>query len=212
MAQEQKDKRLFVSTLVLVILHVAGFIGIRSSYRDIFLQLSPINLLLSTVLLLLNHKEFNKPFYLFCGITFLSGFFIELLGIKTGLIFGSYSYGNTLGFKIAGVPFIIGINWLILVYSVGVICNKLNISLFFKSLLGAAMLVILDFFMEPVAIRHDFWHWNALTIPTQNYIAWFITGFLLLLIFYRSSFEKDNKLAQALYLVQLVFFILLGIF
>ena len=38
----------------------------------------------------------------------------ESLGVNYGLIFGNYEYGNNLGFKFFGVPFLIGINWIIL--------------------------------------------------------------------------------------------------
>ena len=34
----------------------------------------------------------------------LIGFVIEVIGVKTGYVFGSYSYGDSLGFKILEVP------------------------------------------------------------------------------------------------------------
>ena len=211
MSEKQKDKKLFVSTILLVILHLAGFIGLHTSYRELFLQLTPFNLLVSALLLFLNQKDTNWSFYIFCFITFSFGYFIEVLGVKTGFIFGPYVYGNMLGFRLAGVPLVIGLNWLMLVYSVGIICNRLKTNLFLKSIAGAGMLVALDLFIEPVAIKYNFWRWENV-IPVQNYIAWFITSLLMLFIFYRASFEKNNPMANALYIVQLVFFILLGNF
>ena len=44
------------------------------------------------------------------------GFFVELLGVKTGLIFGNYHYGATFGAKWQDVPYLIGLNWAAMVF------------------------------------------------------------------------------------------------
>ncbi|HEY0030318.1 MAG TPA: carotenoid biosynthesis protein [Bacteroidia bacterium] len=212
MSTEQKDKLLFVSTIILVVIHLAGILGIRSVYHDLFLLLSPLNLMISSFLLFLNHKDFNKHFYLFMLLCFFTGFSVEVAGVYTGQIFGEYSYGNTLGYKLLNVPVIIGLNWLMLVYSVGIICHQVKVNKYIKSLMGAGLLVILDFFIEPVAIKYDFWSWTHNQVPIQNYIAWFITAFLLLLLFNNLKFNKTNRLAKTMYIIQLVFFVLLSVF
>ncbi len=211
MSNEQKDKRLFVSTIILVVVHVTGIIGLQTEYKNLFLMCTPINLLLSIGLLFWNHNDFSKSFFIFSALTFLIGYCVEVAGVKTGMIFGYYSYGKTLGFKILDVPVIIGINWLMLIYIVGVIFNKLNLPGFFKSFFGAATLTTLDFFIEVVAIKYDFWKWLNYTPPLQNFVAWFIVSFLLLLIFNSMNFNKNNKLAQGLFIIQLVFFVTLSI-
>ncbi len=212
MTSEQKDRTLFVSTIILVIIYAGGLTGLLSGYRNHFLIFTPINLLISVFLLFLNHKDFNRPFYIFAIIGFLLGYLIEVVGIKTGIIFGKYSYGNTFGLKILDVPLVIGLNWLMLIYCVGIICNQLNINIIYKSILGAVMLIILDYFIEPVATKLDFWSWSNSEVPLQNYIAWFIASFFLLLFFHNLRFNKTNKLAQALFIVQLVFFTVLSVF
>jgi len=206
MSATQKDKRLFVSTIILVIIHVAGIIGIHSPYKDLFLSLSAANLLVSAALLLWNHKSFDTSLLSFIILTFLGGYFIEVLGVKTNLIFGSYEYGNTLGLKMLEVPVIIGVNWMMLVYCAGMIANRLNVSKFIKSTAGAALLTALDLLIEPVAIRYDFWDWYEGLPPLQNYVAWFIVSFLLLLVFNTLKFNKENKLATTLFIIQLIFF------
>lgn len=210
MSNEQKDKRLFVSTIILVVVHLAGIIGLQTEHKDLFLICTPLNLLLSISLLFWNHTEFNKSFFIFSILTFLVGYFIEVVGIKTGMIFGHYSYGKTLGFKLLDVPVIIGINWLMLIYIIGVICNRFNFSSLIKSISGAALLTTLDFFIEVVAIKYNFWKWANYTPPIQNFVAWFIVSFLLLLLFNSMNFSKNNKLAQGLFIIQLVFFVTLS--
>ena len=213
MSNGQKDKWLFASSIALVVIHLAGIIGIHSSYRDLFLVLSPLNLIVSISILFLNHKTFTQPFALFCVIVFAGGFLVEVIGVKTGIIFGNYTYGNTLGIQFLGVPIIIGINWLMLIYCVGIICNRFyNSSDLLKSMFGAIMMVFLDFFIEPVAIKYDFWSWTKIVIPFQNYIAWYILSFLFLMLFYSSKFSKENKLAPVLFIIQLIFFVTLALF
>ncbi len=205
----QKDKRLFVSTIVLVVFHLVGIVGILSSYRDVFLHLTPFNLILSSALLFINQKAINKKFYIICAIVFTLGYLVELVGVKTGLIFGSYRYGSTLGYKLMDIPLIIGLNWLMLIFSVGCICHRIKASVYIKSLIGALMMVALDLLIEPVAMKYDFWQWKDSIIPLQNYVAWFLTSTILLILINKLDFDKNNKLAQALYITQMVFFSIL---
>jgi len=200
------------SIALIIILHAVGLLGLSSSYRYLFLMLSPVNLLLCFLILLINQQEKNKAFTLFCVIIFILGFSLELIGVKTGLLFGEYAYGNTLGIKLLNVPLIIGINWLLLVYCAGVILHKLQLHIVLKCLIGAAMLTFLDVLIEPVAIKLDFWNWNQGQIPIQNYIAWFIISFFMLLLFEKMRFNKNNLPAKVLYVVQVVFFALLNLF
>ncbi|CAN5404521.1 hypothetical protein BH10BAC1_BH10BAC1_21270 [soil metagenome] len=210
MTAEQKDKRLFVSTIILVVVHVAGIIGILSPYKDSFLILTPLNLLVSITLLFWNHKDFSNSFNVFCVLTFIIGFTVEWIGVHTKLLFGHYTYGEVLGPKILDIPVIIGVNWLMLIYSVGVVCNKINTNAFVKSFIGAAALVLLDLFIEPVAMKYNFWNWFEGAPSIRNFIDWFIIAFLLLLLFNALKFNKNNALAKALLIVQLIFFVTLS--
>jgi putative membrane protein len=208
----KKEKNiLFISTLVLVIVHLAGVIGIHSCYNDTFLSLTPANLVLSASLLICNQKEFNPAFFIFLVSTFLIGFFIEVVGVHTGIVFGWYTYGERLGFKLWDVPLVMGLNWLVLIFAAGVISNRIRSNKFVKSAVGACLLIVLDFVLEPVAIKFGFWSWSG-SIPLKNYVAWYLISYILLLLFHSLQFNKENKLAQPLYIIQLVFFVLLCVF
>ncbi len=201
-----------IASALLILFHLVGAIGLLSPYKELVLQLTPINLILSTVILLSLQMEFNRSFLIFCLIIFLSGFFLEVAGIQTGVIFGNYKYGQTLGIQFLNVPLVMGFNWLMLIYSAGVIFEPLKTNKYIKSLLGSGLLVGLDLLLEPVAIKYDFWTWDQGIIPIQNYIAWFIAAFFMLLLFYNLNFSKNNRLALLLYIVQFVFFSILNIF
>ena len=197
----------------MVATYVAGVIGLLLPLSlPYFLALTPFNLLLSAGILLAFHSDWNKPFLLYCLTSYLTGYLVEVAGVATGQVFGEYSYGATLGVKLWGVPLLIGLNWLILIYSTGVICAPLRIPMLLKAALASSLMVLLDFFIEPVAISLDFWSWETSYIPVQNYVAWFVVSFFLHMLFYRLPFRKENPAAKLLYLLQLVFFFILCLF
>jgi putative membrane protein len=188
-------------------MYTAGLIGLNWSLStDIFRVLVPFHLLSNAFFLLIFHKEINRNFLIFCIITILTGFFIELAGVKTGIIFGKYWYGKTLGIKLWEIPLVIGINWLVLVYITGVISDNLKIHLILKAMIGAFLMTALDFLIEPIAIQQDFWHWQNEIVPLQNYIAWFCTAFVLQIFFQLLSFQKKNPLATTVFILQVLFF------
>jgi len=204
---------LLVAVAVLVIFHAVGFWGLVFSGNPVyFQQLTPLNLLLTSVLLFSFHRCWNMAFLLFAGTVFLAGFLAEAVGVHTGLLFGSYSYGKALGIKVWEVPLLIGLNWLMLVYSTGHISNYTRLPWVAKAIVGALMMVLLDYFIEPVAMRYDFWNWQGDFVPFSNYIGWLILAFLLQLYLQRGGFSKQNKLAPYVYLVQLAFFIGLNMY
>ena len=201
-----------VAISILINSHICGIIGLISPYKELFLILTPINLIISTILLFIYQKDFSRQFLVFAALIFLLGYLVELIGVKTGQVFGEYEYGETLGLKIFSIPIIMGLNWLNLIYCVGIVMNKYKINNYLKSCIGAAILTCIDFFLEPVAIKNDFWIWNSTTVPIQNYVAWFVFSFIFLLIFQFLKFNKTNKLAMPFIVIQFLFFFILCFF
>ncbi|WP_017729969.1 carotenoid biosynthesis protein [Nafulsella turpanensis] len=198
---------------LMVATYLAGIVGlILPVSRTLFQSLTPVNLLLSAGILFSFHRQWNSAFILFAVVCYLLGFFSEVVGVATGLLFGSYTYGPVLGFQLWEVPLIIGLNWLMLIYSTGTICANLPLSKFLKALFASGLMVLLDFFIEPVAMALNFWQWENEQIPVQNFIAWFVISFILHLLFFLLPFPKGNPAAKILYLCQLVFFIILCLF
>jgi len=202
----------YLTHAILINSHLCGVIGMLSPYKDLFILLTPFNLILSTVILFYHHSDFTKQFWIFAITICLAGYFLEVAGVQTGVIFGEYKYGTSLGFQLFGVPLVMGLNWLVLIYSVGVMFQSLKIHSVIKSLLGASILTFLDFFIEPIAIKYNYWTWQEVQVPLQNYVAWYIASFIFLLFFYNLKFNKNNKIAFLLYIVQLLFFVLLNLF
>jgi putative membrane protein len=191
---------------ILLLFHIVGIIGFSSPWQELFLQLTPFHLLLVFGYLVLFQEHVNVAFLKFMLTVTLSSYLIELAGVQTGKIFGDYQYGEALGIKIGGTPLLIGVLWFILIYSIGTQLKSLKIQWFFKALLGATMMLVIDLFIEPVAINLGFWSWDNDTIPVQNYVAWFTISFCYFLIFYKMSLPK-NRIAPLIYWMQLGFFI-----
>jgi len=59
----------------------------------------------------------RTDFYISLIAVSIIGFLIEVIGVKTGYIFGRYYYGQSLGYHLLSVPLLIGLNWGVLLYS-----------------------------------------------------------------------------------------------
>lgn len=187
-------------------------------------------MLLMFLLLIWTQNDKNKYFYLFLIVCFLGGIGVEIIGINTTLLFGDYTYGNVLGFKVQNVPLLIGINWFIIIYCSGIsiqtilmkAINRISADtgkdpMALKALSviidGATLAVFFDWLMEPVAVKLGYWIWNGDgSIPAFNYLCWFIVSILLLCVFHFAKFNKRNKFAVNLLLIQLMFFLILRTF
>jgi putative membrane protein len=208
-----KQSRSSILIAVLIIFYTVGTIGILTpEYHAYFLSLSFFNLLLSFVIVLLADNTHSLRFYIFILLCFLVGFAAEVIGTKTGLLFGNYFYGNNLGMKISGVPLVIGINWGILVITSASIINRLNLSLLPSVVLSSLLMTALDLLMEPVAIESDYWTWVGGSIPIYNYVCWFLVALPLHYIYFKLKLVKSNKVYDALFIILILFFSLLNIF
>lgn len=198
-----------ISISIIILFHVVGLIGFIWA-PELFKKLSPVNLLLSILLILISAKQTHYKFYFSLITIAVIGFCIEVVGVKTELIFGTYTYGSAMGFQLFSVPLLIGANWAILLYCSSQFCKFKNHII--NSLFGAFLMTFLDYFIEQCASKFDFWYWKNDEIPLKNYLAWFIISFILNLIFQKTLSENINKTAKAFYLTEIIFFALLFFF
>ena len=207
-----KLNKTIICTIFIVMFHLVGLFGfLNPKLVELFIVLVPFHLLLMLSLLVISTNDFSVNIRIFAIIVYLSGFFIEVIGVNTGLIFGSYTYGEALGFKLFSTPLLIGVNWLILVYCTGIFLEQFKIkSTLIFCLIGALALLSLDFLIEPIAIRFDYWAWAGSEIPLQNYLGWYLFSFLLFWIFRGLDFQKQNKAAIVLLFAQAGFFLVLN--
>jgi uncharacterized membrane protein len=203
-----RDKKVMLALGVLIIFHAVGLYGLALSADPAWYRaLTPLNLLLTTGLLLAFHRPWNKGFLFFAALVLLTGFGVEVIGIHTGLLFGHYRYGQALGPKLWEVPLLIAGNWLLLVYMTGTTVQTLAVPWWGRALLAAGLMVLLDLLIEPVAAVMDLWTWQGYRIPASNYWGWLGVGLLLQLYFQRTRLARYNPLAPVVYGLQLLFFI-----
>lgn len=202
-----------LSILFIIVFHIVGFLGFTlTKTNPFFLQLVPFHLLLMAGILIANFKAITaQTIYAILAIG-AAGYVTEVIGVKTGVIFGHYYYGNTLGYKLFSTPLLIGVNWFIVVFSVGgTLRSLLKNQKILRTILGAVILVVLDYFIEPVAIKFDYWSWNNNSIPFQNYVGWFFVSLAMMAFYNYYDFKKTNKVYKTLCITQLLFFIALNI-
>ncbi len=223
MFQTKNNIALFIALLF----HVSGAIGILfSPYKDWFVQHTSLNLLLMAALLVYTQPQKNIAFFLFLVAAFAIGMLTEIIGVNTGQLFGSYSYGNLMGAKTGGVPYLIGIQWFVTAFCSGSTMHQIHLWATKKpdevnskfpswvkplSLIvdGALLAVFFDYVMEPVAIRLGFWQWSSHEVPFYNYVCWFVISAVVLILFRLLKFNKANPFAVHLFIIQLLFFMAL---
>lgn len=197
--------------ITVVAFHIVGLIGLFLPFtHGLFIMLVPWHLLFMLAIVCGSHRPTTGSLFAFAGIIYVLAYIAEWVGVNTNYLFGDYKYSEVLGVKLDGVPLIIGVNWFLLVYSTGILMKRARVrSVIIRVILGALLLVLLDAFIEPVAVRYNYWRWDHDIIPFKNYVCWFLVSVVLLAIFELFKFKKQSIVAPVFLLVQFLFFIIL---
>jgi putative membrane protein len=227
-----------IATYIALAFHVSGFIAIAFFKSAFFISLTPLNLLVSAALIIWTQEKLNPAFIVFIVFSYVAGFTAEYIGVHTGFLFGNYKYGSALGFKWKEVPLIIGLQWTVTMYCLGIALTMLHKKLtglkqqldnepvkqkqadrnwkllsFLSTVIDGAMLAVLfDWVIEPAAIKLGYWQWQDGEIPFSNYISWGLVSLPVLAAFHFLSFKKQNQFAVNLLLIQFMFFLLVNRF
>ena len=199
-----------ISIGIIWLFHICGMIGISYGNKEFFLAFTPINLFISFVLLFINQLQLEKSELNAALIIFFIGMVSEILGVNYGLIFGDYVYLDNLGFKVLGVPVLIGVNWIILTFITGSMSSYIIKNKYIAALTGAILMILLDLIIEPVAPLLGFWIFDLPTVPLQNYIGWFVIGLTTQYIYHFNIERKEHSFSINLLLVNSIFFTFLN--
>lgn len=197
------------ASILLPIFYLVGLIGhaVPATF-PLMITLTPYTLLATAVVGYLPYAYAKESKLLLWALaTFLVTLFLEILGVKTGLVFGSYAYGDTLGLEFMGVPVLIGINWTLVILGTLTIVERLTKSVPVIMIATALITVVFDFIMEPVAIALDYWAWEGGPIPLQNYVAWGIISFVFAGLFKFMGLTNRRPLPLVILATQTVFFL-----
>jgi putative membrane protein len=209
-----KNKESFF-TLLIILFFLAGLVFHLIPYTlKYVLTITDITMLFtnSIVLYFVFRDQENKKLFYWSVITFILTFLTELIGVRTGMIFGAYKYGGTMIIQLFNVPIVIGMNWVILMlgsYSLALMTKSRAV---FVPLFSSLLIVSFDFLMEEVAMKLDYWQWEGNTIPFQNYVAWFFISVIFSSILVLFKVNVESRILKLYFLIQLVFFIVLRMF
>ncbi|UAM99429.1 carotenoid biosynthesis protein [Polaribacter litorisediminis] len=193
--------------ILLLLFYFFGLLGMSIvQFRDLFLMFTPLNLLITLLVFYKINNDFSRRFLILSFLVFLIGFSIEAIGVATGVLFGNYAYGAPFGFKLFETPILIGVNWLFLALSAHGIVQSFTKKALWLIILPSLCMTLLDFLVEPVAMKLDFWSWENDSIPIQNYVMWFVTSIFIHSIIYFFSPKINTKVSFFIFGAQLIFF------
>ncbi len=196
--------------LYITIIYLVGLTGLSLPVtRPLFVFLVPFNILMSVILLLLFHTPWNLRFMLVMGGIGTAGFFAEYWGVQTGFLFGPYHYEGGLGVKWHGIPLILAPNWMYMIYTTGFIAQRFFKSIAGRVIAGSIFMVLYDLFLEPSAMKFNFWKWEAGFVPLRNYVGWLSLSLVFQAIFQYMLPTLRNKIAVGIYIIQFLFFVAL---
>ncbi len=195
----------------LILVYVSGALGFVLN-PDFFLPFTPYTLLLTCLIFLMYQPYKDKLFLLtFMSIAVL-GFIAEVVGVRTGKVFGNYSYGDALGLKLFNVPLVITLNWALLITAAsGLIANYISNRWLF-SVIVSVVVTGIDVLIEQVAPKIDFWYFSDGMAGIHNYVGWILVSFAASFTFFKQLKQSNASVGCIVLILQLFFFTLINYF
>ncbi len=201
------DLRLPVVTLLLVVFHLVGIIGLHSAHYSFwFERIAWLNMLVSFILVASMYRSWQGLHVLFIAAGVAISLACEIIGVQKGILFGSYHYEKIAGPWLWGVPIVIGINWVLLTICSGTLMSALFHSSWARVLSAAVLMVLIDILLESFAIHHHLWVWHQDNVPPLlNFVTWGAVSVVLQLLYTALWRDGGNKVAIIYLLVLFVF-------
>ena len=191
---------------VLAIWHLVGIIGFHSDFFYLFSILTPLNMMLSFWVLYVTSKKSEKLKAILL-LTYFIGLAVEVIGINTGIPFGTYVYLEGLGPKIMDTPWVMGLNWVVVSWAAVQSASYLSTqSKFYKWAISIVIMLIIDLVMEPVAPDLRMWIFAGSGPGLMNYLGWGLTSAAIQILLVREVDNHKNHTALAIILLQIIFF------
>jgi putative membrane protein len=116
------------------------------------------------------------------------GLLAETIGVHTGFPFGRYAYSADLGPRLAGVPIVVPLAWIMLSYPCLLLGRRLTCTLIGTALTGGVALTGWDLFLDPQMVAQGHWRWADPTpslpgvpgVPLTNYAGWLLISIVII--------------------------------
>jgi putative membrane protein len=120
----------------------------------------------------------------FLAVAVGGGLAVETLGVHTGVPFGRYAYGASLGPRLFGVSAVVPLAWAMMAYPAYVLVRRHQWAPDLAAVLGGLVLATWDLFLDPQMVAAGHWRWfgtgPALNgIPVTNFLGWLLVGTVL---------------------------------
>ena len=111
---------------------------------------------------------------------------IETLAIKTGSLYGNFSYTDILGAKVFGTtPWIVALAYPPVLLVAFWFASKFTRS-FGRVFIASIFATIIDLVLDPATVKLQFWTWDTpgafYGVPWTNFVGWLATAFIGALI------------------------------
>jgi putative membrane protein len=113
---------------------------------------------------------------------------VEAIGLATGYPYGEYRYGDVLGPRLLGVPFLVPLAWLMMAWPSWVLAARLARRPVTRVAVAAAVFAAWDVVLDPQMVQAGYWTWahprpglpGIDTVPLTNLGGWLLAGLLLM--------------------------------
>nr|WP_218860599.1 carotenoid biosynthesis protein [Petropleomorpha daqingensis] len=113
---------------------------------------------------------------------------VEAIGLATGFPYGEYRYGDVLGPRLLGVPFLVPLAWLMMAWPSWVLAARLAGRPAARVAVAAAVFAAWDVVLDPQMVQAGYWTWahprpglpGIGTVPLTNLGGWLLAGALLM--------------------------------
>jgi bisanhydrobacterioruberin hydratase len=189
----------------LILMYLCGAIGFVLR-PDFFMPFTPFTLLFTGVVFLVYQPLKNRGYGLWFALVALIGYLAEVIGVASGFVFGHYTYGASLGFKLMDVPLTISLNWALLTGAAIAVSASLVKKRWLIAALAAVMITAIDVLIEQVAPALDFWKFEGGMAGLHNYAGWLLVSFVASYAAAPSLKQGDSKISLLMLMLQIYFF------
>ncbi len=177
------------------------------------------------------HAAISRGFRTGLGVLLLvtvTAVAFEAVGLAAGVPYGTYTYADTLGPTLLGVPFLVPLAWLMMAWPSWVLAARLvrpvrsGFRLPVRIAVAAAAFAAWDVVLDPQMVQAGYWTWanpspglpGIDTVPLTNLAGWLFAGAVLMslldLLVHRTSAPGSPRIGDAAPLLALAWMTLGG--